>query len=150
MVDDSLRPGWTEDPTLSQDKFLDLLTPLREKPCVIIALVDVFDFAGSILREMDAIAGDNPVIIAANKADLLPRNMGQQRVENWVRRELEYIGIQSLANVGGAVRLVSCKTGFGIVGLMDKARKLAEQHDGDVYVGDLENLELDASIGTSD
>ena len=133
-VEESLRPGWTQEPLMSQEKFRDLLAPIREKPAVLIALVDLFDFAGSVLPELDAIAGDNPVILAANKVDLLPPKMGQHRAENWVRRELEYMGIQSIANIGGAVRLVSCKTGFGISGLLGKARQLAEEMDGDVYV----------------
>jgi hypothetical protein len=133
-VEQSLRPGWTEEPTLSQENFRELLRPIREKPAVIIALVDLFDFSGSVLPELDAIAGDNPVILAANKADLLPSEMGQARVENWVRRELEYLGIQSIANVGGAVRLVSCKTGFGIPGMLSKARRLAEDMDCDMYI----------------
>ena len=36
-----LRPGWTDEPSLSQEKFRDLLLPLREKPAVIVALVDL-------------------------------------------------------------------------------------------------------------
>ena len=133
-VEQKLRPGWTDEPTLSQEQFHKLLLPLREKKAVILALVDLFDFSGSVLPELDEIAGDNPVILAANKADLLPSEMGQQRAENWVRRELEYMNVQSIANIGGAVRLVSCKTGFGIPALMEKARKLADDMDADIYV----------------
>lgn len=133
-VEDSLRPGWTKEPQISQEKFLDLLRPIRDKEAVIIALVDVFDFSGSVLPELDNIAGDNPVILAANKVDLLPSKMGQVRVENWVRRELEYLGVKSLANIGGAVRLVSSKTGVGIGAMLDKARKLAEEMDCDIYL----------------
>jgi len=133
-VDDSLRPGWTDEPTMSQEQFRELLRPISEKPAVVVALVDLFDFGGSVLRELDGIAGDNPVILAANKADLMPSKMGKQRVENWVRRELEYMGVQSIANIGGAVRLVSCKTGQGVAEMMEKARELAEEVNGDVYV----------------
>jgi 50S ribosome-binding GTPase len=133
-VDDVLRPGWTEEPLLSQEKFRDLLRPIREKPAVIIALVDLFDFSGSVLPELDNVAGDNPVILAANKADLLPAAMGQVRAENWVRRELEYLGVRSLANIGGAVRLVSCKTGIGVNAMVNKARTLADELDCDIYV----------------
>ena len=129
-----LRPGWTEEPALSQKKFRDLLLPLREKPAVILALVDIFDFSGSILPELDAIAGDNPVIVAANKADLLSSKMGTTRAESWVRRELEYLGVESIANVGGAVRLVSCKTGFGISNMLSKVRKIAYEMECDIYV----------------
>jgi len=133
-VEESLRPGWTEEPLMSQARFRDLLRPIREKTAVIIALVDLFDFSGSVLPELDSIAGDNPVILAANKADLLPSKMGQARAENWVRRELEYLGVQSIANVGGAVRLVSCKTGYGLSSMLQKAQDLAEDMDCDVYV----------------
>jgi 50S ribosome-binding GTPase len=133
-VENVLRPGWTAEPLLAQEKFRDLLRPIRERPVVVIALVDLFDFSGSVLPELDAIAGENPVIVAANKADLLPAKMGSVRAENWVRRELEYMGIRSLANVGGAVRLVSCKTGAGVGGMLAKARELAEEIDGDIYV----------------
>ncbi|KAL9180348.1 hypothetical protein ACHAXT_008318 [Thalassiosira profunda] len=133
-VEEKLRPGWTDEPTLSQEEFRKLLLPLKEKTAVILALVDLFDFSGSVLPELDQIAGENPVILAANKADLLPSEMGQNRAENWVRRELEYCNVQSIANIGGAVRLVSCKTGFGITAMMEKARKLAEEMDCDIYV----------------
>lgn len=133
-VDENLRPGWTKEPMISQQKFLELLRPLREKTAVIVALVDLFDFSGSVLPELDSIAGDNPVIIAANKADLLPSKMGTLRAENWVRRELEYLGVKSLANIGGSVRLVSCKTGMGVEKMLDKARQLAEDLDCDIYV----------------
>jgi ribosome biogenesis GTPase A len=133
-VEQKLRPGWTDEPTLSQEQFRKLLFPLRQKKAVILALVDLFDFSGSVLPELDQIAGDNPVILAANKADLLPSEMGQTRAENWVRRELEYQQVKSIANIGGAVRLVSCKTGFGIPAMMEKARKLADEMECDIYV----------------
>ena len=133
-VDESLRPGWSNEPAISQQKFRELLRPISQKPAVIVALVDLFDFTGSVLRELDGIAGDNPVILAANKVDLLPNQMGRHRVENWVRRELEYIGVKSLANVGGAVRLISCKTGTGVFEMLQKARSIADDMDCDVYV----------------
>lgn len=133
-VEQKLRPGWTDEPTLSQEQFRKLLFPLRQKKAVILALVDLFDFSGSVLPELDQVAGDNPVILAANKADLLPSEMGQTRAENWVRRELEYQQVKSIANIGGAVRLVSCKTGFGIPAMMEKARKLADEMECDIYV----------------
>lgn len=133
-VEKKLRPGWTDEPTLSQEQFRKLLLPLREKTAVILALVDLFDFSGSVLPELDEIAGENPVILAANKADLLPSEMGQTRAENWVRRELEYANVQSIANIGGAVRLISCKTGFGIKGMIEKAKSLADELDCDIYV----------------
>mmetsp|Transcript_2490 Transcript_2490/g.3509 ORF Transcript_2490/g.3509 Transcript_2490/m.3509 type:complete len:768 (+) Transcript_2490:130-2433(+) len=133
-VSEELRPGWTEEPLLSQEAFQNLLLPLRQKSAVIIALVDLFDFSGSVLPQLDSIAGDNPVILAANKADLFPSKMGITRAENFVRNELEYIGMKSISNNGSIVRLISCKTGFGITQMLNKARNLAEQKNTDVYI----------------
>ena len=133
-VEVALRPGWTDEPLLSQKQFKDLLLPIKKKPAVIIALVDLFDFSGSVLPELDNIAGKNPVLLAANKADLLPDKLGPNRAQNWVRRELEYMGVKSIANIGGSVRLISCKTGFGIADLLKKARSLAEEMDCEIYV----------------
>lgn len=135
-VDILLRPGWSKEPLLSQENFRNLLRPLSMKNCVIIALVDIFDFSGSVLTELDSIAGyNNPVIIAANKVDLLPNKMGPTRIENWIRKELSHLGIECLSNKkGGFVRLVSCKTGVGVEAMLEKARKLAEEIDGDIYI----------------
>jgi hypothetical protein len=55
MVEDALRPGWTDEPTMSQEQFRELLRPVSEKPAVVVALVDLFDFGGSVLRELDGI-----------------------------------------------------------------------------------------------
>lgn len=148
VVSDTLRPGWTDDPALQQETFRRLLAPIADKPAaVIIALVDLFDFAGSVLPELDWITGydddgkdtrkpttTHPVLLAANKADLLPPKIGTNRVENWVRRELEYLGVKSVRIGGGSVRLISCKTGAGVGSLLQKAQRLADDLECDIYV----------------
>jgi ribosome biogenesis GTPase A len=63
---------------MSQEKFRELVRPINEKPAVVVALVNLFDFNGSVLKVLDGIAGENPVILCANKVDLLPPKMGKQ------------------------------------------------------------------------
>jgi len=56
---------------------------------VILAIIDLFDFDGSVLPELDAITTNNSknVILAVNKADLMPgKKLGQIRIESWVRK----------------------------------------------------------------
>ena len=89
----------------------------------------------------------HPVILAANKADLLPDKLSEHRIQNWVKHELEYLGIQSIRQQrrqkqqgngygagGSAVKLISCKTGMGVNAMLNKARRLAEQRNCDIYV----------------
>ena len=60
--------------TLSQEEFSRLLLPLGRRKAVIVAFADLFDFTvfGAILGKLNRIAGDNPVILAANKCDPPP------------------------------------------------------------------------------
>tara|TARA_B110000305_G_C19083951_1_gene467569 strand:- start:398 stop:670 length:273 start_codon:yes stop_codon:yes gene_type:complete len=74
---------------LTQKNFRELLLPLQKKDCVILAIIDLFDFDGSVLPELDAITTNNSknVILAVNKADLMPgKKLGQIRIESWVRK----------------------------------------------------------------
>merc|ERR1712238_624081 len=73
---------------------------------------------------------------------------GQVRAESWVRRELEYLSVRSIANVGGAVRLVSCKTGFGVNSMLNKVNDLADEMDCDVYVVGAANAGKSTLINT--
>ena len=64
---------------------------------------------------------NNPVIIAANKTDLLPKQtLSLLRIETWVRSELSYLDINCINDKGSAVRLASCRNGNGIESLIEK------------------------------
>ena len=146
--DDSEPDDSPIDPSMDPQTFIDLLLPLSNKNVVILALIDLFDFnSGSILTNLDKIAGPkNTVILAANKVDLLPAGVGLSRVENWVRAELQHVGVSCVGRtrrqnadskrdyVTGDVRCVSAKTGFGVRELMTKVRAVAMEEDADVYI----------------
>jgi 30S ribosome assembly GTPase len=55
---------------LTPARFQELLSTLRTTPCLIVYIVDIFDFHGSFLYNLPKIVGENPVVIAANKVRL--------------------------------------------------------------------------------
>ena len=58
---------------LQPEHFRTLLKGLARRRCLIIAVVDLFDFDGSFTPDLAAIVGpSNPLIIVANKVGLLP------------------------------------------------------------------------------
>jgi ribosome biogenesis GTPase A len=58
--------------------------------------VDIFDLRGSILRNLKGIVGNNPLVIAANKVDLLPPDVSMLRLTNWIHTEIKQVcGYQS-------------------------------------------------------
>jgi ribosome biogenesis GTPase A len=62
----------------------------------VLCLVDIFDLRGSILRNLKGIVGNNPLVIAANKVDLLPPDVSMLRLTNWIHAEIKQVcGYQS-------------------------------------------------------
>ena len=83
-IENHLRPGWSDHELLTPERFADLLSQIKNTKAVVLCLIDLFDIEGSLLRNLNEIAGRNPIIIAANKVDLLPKDTVLNRVSDWV------------------------------------------------------------------
>lgn len=91
---------------VSPEAFRKTLAPIRQKNCIICYVVDVFDFHGTFLPDLTMLVGDNPVVLAVNKADLLPKNYNQERVKRWVRTCANELGSPRVVDVV----MISAKT----------------------------------------
>ena len=91
QVEQSLRPGWSSHELLTPARFEELLGAVRESDAVVLCLVDLFDLQGSLLENLKSIAGHNPIVIAANKYDLLPRDASANRLVSWVHSEVKRV-----------------------------------------------------------
>ena len=111
-VEDNLRPGWSDHDLLTPERFAELLSQIKTTKAVVLCLIDIFDVEGSLLSNLHEIAGRNPIVIAANKVDLLPKDAVLGRVNDWVYssakqhcgllspKEAEMEDQQELANKG--------------------------------------------------
>ena len=167
-VEEHLRPGWSDHELLTPERFADLLSQIRKSKAVVLCLVDMFDVEGSLLDNLSEIAGRNPVIIAANKVDLLPSDCVLRRVHEWIysatkshcgflspkeadeKDKATYLekgwfrsreigsGSNKQAAVGilrqSDIHLISCETGKGIGGVLEKVTALAASHGERIYV----------------
>jgi len=132
-VAEELRPGWSAEPTLAPAHFEELLAAVRDTQCVVVTLVDVFDFHGSLLPRLKEAVGRNPLLVAVNKVDLLPASFSARRVTDWVVRECRAFG--GLDRVRASdVHLVSAKTGAGVRDLLTEAKRVARDRACDVFV----------------
>ncbi|EOD41710.1 hypothetical protein EMIHUDRAFT_194176 [Emiliania huxleyi CCMP1516] len=87
--------------------FRALIRSLRSKQCVVVCLVDLFDFHGSLVPELPSIVGeDSPLMLV----DLLPKGIHQPAVERWVRAECRRASLPHLHSLD----LVSARTGAGM------------------------------------
>eukprot|EP01034_Spumella_vulgaris_P022584 gene22584-28717_t len=91
QVDEALRPGWSDNELLSPERFESVLGVIKDTNAVVLCLVDVFDLQGSLLPNLRTIAGPNPIIIAANKIDLLPSDVSIPRITDWIHQEIKEV-----------------------------------------------------------
>lgn len=72
--------------SVDQDEFLRLLSGIGEKNALVVHIVDLFDFEGSLISGLQRFVGSNPVILAVNKCDLLPKVTNWNKLRNWVQQ----------------------------------------------------------------
>lgn len=113
--------------TVEQDEFLRLLSQIGSKKALVIHIVDIFDFHGSIISGLQRFVGNNPVLIAVNKIDLLPKVTNWNKVRNWVQKEAKETGIKI-----EDVILCSAKQNSGFDRLLEAISEYRGNHD--VYV----------------
>lgn len=78
-----------ETTTLTGDDFLSILQGIGEKNCLVVYLIDIFDFNGSIIQGFTRHINNNDVLVVANKRDILPKSLKDNKIEKWVRRQLK-------------------------------------------------------------
>ncbi|MBU5672327.1 ribosome biogenesis GTPase YqeH [Paenibacillus brevis] len=113
--------------TVLQDEFLRLLGQIGSKDALVIHIVDLFDFHGSVISGLQRFIGNNPVLLAVNKTDLLPKVTNWNKVRNWVQKEAKEIGLKVVDVV-----LCSAKQNSGFDRLLEMLSHY--RGDRDVYV----------------
>ena len=112
---------------VNQDDFLRLLGSIGGTDSLVVHIVDLYDFEGSLISGLQRFVGNNPVLLVVNKIDLLPKSLNVNRVRNWVQKQAKAQGLKTLD-----VILCSAKRNLGfehVIEALDKYR------DGrDVYV----------------
>ena len=74
-----------QDVQLTDDDFLRLLNGLGTEDALIVNVVDIFDFNGSLIPGLHRFIGDNPVLLVGNKVDILPKSLKKPKMVQWMR-----------------------------------------------------------------
>lgn len=113
--------------TLNQDDFLRMLGSIASKKALVIHIVDVFDFEGSLIGGLQRFIGNNPVLLVVNKIDLLPKVSNWNRIRNWVQKQVKENGLKVVETV-----LVSARKNLGFDRLLPAVDEFRQGRD--VYV----------------
>ncbi|TCZ77051.1 ribosome biogenesis GTPase YqeH [Paenibacillus albiflavus] len=113
--------------TLNQDDFLKLLSHVGNTKALVVNIVDLFDFEGSMISSLQRFVGNNPVILVVNKIDLLPKVTNYNKIINWVQKQAKQWGLKTVDVV-----LCSAKKNMGFERVINSIAEHRGHHD--VYV----------------
>lgn len=110
--------------SLTNDNFLRILTKVGQQKSLVVNVVDIFDFNGSVLASLPRFVGDNPIILVGNKVDLLPKSLKKTKIKEWLRQRAYEIGLHPVAVV-----LISAAKNLGIDDLLTEISDFRQDND---------------------
>lgn len=122
-----------EKTSLTKDDFLKIIDAIGSKKCLVVYIVDLFDFNGSEIPGLMRHIGYNDVLVLANKRDLLPASLKEHKLEMWLRRQLKQAGIKPVDVV-----VTSSKKNMNFDLIFDLIESHRRGHD--VYVVGVTNV----------
>lgn len=118
---------------LTDDDFRRLLEQIVDTNSLVVYVMDVFDFSGSLIPGLHRFVGNNDVLLVGNKVDVLPRSLKRTKIKDWMRQQANIAGLRPLD-----VALTSGKNGDAIAHLLDLIEKY--RHGRSVYVVGVTNV----------
>lgn len=119
--------------SLTKDDFLSILSKIGEKDCLVVYIIDLFDFNGSLIQGLMRHISYNDVLVLANKRDILPKSVKDRKLEHWIRRQLKQEGIQVVD-----VKITSGKKNLNLDEIYDAIHEYRKGRD--VYVVGVTNV----------
>lgn len=108
-------------------EYLQILDQAKAKDALVIYVIDLLSFEGSMVSSIIEKLKDQNLIVAANKRDLLPANISDEKLSEYVYQKLSSYGLKVANTV-----LVSSTTGYNIKTLNELI--LQNGKNKDIYV----------------
>ena len=122
-----------ESVPIHSDDYKNMVAEIRKTNSLIIHLIDVFDVDSTLIESLPRFVGKNPIILVANKIDLLPKSTNLNRLKNWLRSVSKKAGL----NVK-EVYLTSAKKGHSLDELAKDMEQMRKEKD--IYVTGVTNV----------
>lgn len=121
------------DVNISDDAFLKLLHDVGDSEALVVNVVDIFDFNGSVIPGLSRFVAGNDVLLVGNKADILPKSVKAGKVTQWLTERAHEEGLRPVD-----VLLTSAQQKQAIKDLIAKIEEW--RHGRDVYVVGVTNV----------
>ena len=121
------------DVNISDDDFIKLLHEVGESDALVVNVIDIFDFNGSVIPGLSRFVSGNDVLLVGNKKDILPKSVKDGKVTQWLTERAHEVGLRPVDVV-----LTSAQNKQAIKELMETIE--SHRKGRDVYVVGVTNV----------
>ena len=115
------------DVQLTDDDFLKLLHEVGDSDALVVNVIDIFDFNGSVIPGLPRFVSGNDVLLVGNKKDILPKSVKPGKISQWLMERAHEEGLRPVDVV-----LTSAQNKHAIKEVIDKIEHYRKGRD--VYV----------------
>lgn len=121
------------DVHMTDDDFLKLLHEVGDSEALVVNVIDIFDFNGSVIPGLSRFVSGNDVLLVGNKKDILPKSVKDGKVTQWLTERAYEVGLRPVD-----VLLTSAQNKQAIKDLIAKIEQYRKGRD--VYVVGVTNV----------
>ncbi len=121
------------DVQLTDDDFLKLLHEVGDSDALVVNVIDIFDFNGSVIPGLPRFVSGNAVLLVGNKKDILPKSVKSGKISQWLMERAHEEGLRPVDVV-----LTSAQNKHAIKEVIDKIEHYRKGRD--VYVVGVTNV----------
>lgn len=121
------------DVEMTDEDFLRLLHEVGDSDALVVNVIDIFDFNGSVIPGLSRFVSGNDVLLVGNKKDILPKSVKDKKLLRWLTERAHEEGLRPVD-----VQLTSAQNKEAIKDLIEKIDRYRKGRD--VYVVGVTNV----------
>lgn len=86
--------GDNKEDSLLKPDYKKVFAHVFNKKCLILYVIDLFAAESSLIRDLLPFVKDNPILVIANKRDILPKSVNDEKLKEFVYRKFKSEGIE--------------------------------------------------------
>ena len=119
--------GENRDDSIAEPDYANIFKNINARKNLILYALDLFNFESSIIRVVHPYIKDNPILIVANKRDILPKAIDDDKLKEFIYQRLKQEGIEPKGII-----VTSAYKNYNFDEIYEAARVLSNKKD--IYI----------------
>jgi ribosome biogenesis GTPase YqeH len=113
---------------LVEEDYINILKNIASKDALLVYVLDIFNFESSLINDLNKYLGNNKILVLANKRDLIPSSVKDEKLLGWIKTKLSDNKINNVIDI----IMSSGQTNYNTDFILDKINQLRDGKD--VYI----------------